>query len=249
MIAEALRYLVDLGKPEIVREEGQVYSSAKLYPVAPEEPKTLVVHTLSGLVDYVRDCVVNIFVANESISKKGALYIVHIDDFNVVTLRSALLPGHGRRLAFIRAETVPMFGDERQLIGCAVRDMIVRLGTSFADNDDRAMLLKLLGNISDNSAVKTLDDGITQQVEVKQGISLKGVALIPNTVDLLPWRSFPEIAPQPSKWLIRVDRSEKQGPLVSLYEVNREQWRASTIAAIGEYLRIALEKEDVVVIA
>jgi hypothetical protein len=244
MIAEALQYLIGLGKPEIVREDGQVYSNVKLFPVTPEEPKTLVVHTLTGLVDFVKECGGKVVDDAKEFDP-----IVHIDDFNIVNLRSALLPKHGRRLNFIRAEAIPMFGDERHLLGCPVRDMIVRLGTSFAPNDDRSMLLKLLGNISDNSSVKTLDDGITQQVEVKLGISLKGVAQIPNTVDLLPWRSFPEIEPQPSKWLIRIDRIENKGPLVSLYEVNREQWRSATIAAIGGYLRKALEHEDVVVIA
>jgi len=238
MISEAIKYLISLAKPEVVDICGQKYSSGLMKPVYPEEPAPLIVHTLTGLTNFI----------SSGCMGKMDDQIIHVNDFDSVSFRSRIMEAHNRRHIYIHAQAVPMISDAKQLVGRSIDEMIVMLETCFESSGDREAVIKLIGNITDASSVKTTDDGITQQINVKKGISLQGVANMPKVIELFPWRSFPEIMPQSSKWLIRVDRSERtDAPLISLHEINREHWRAMTIIAIGEYMRNALENQYVVI--
>lgn len=54
-------------------------------------------------------------------------------------------------------------------------------------------LLQLFGNISSEEVRTSSDDGVTQQVVVKQGIKLVDWQTIPTPVLLQPYRTFPEV--------------------------------------------------------
>jgi len=238
MLTGMIKYLISLAKPETVSIREQLYITGKIEPVIPPGPTQLVIHTLTGLVDYINSDEILI----------ESFPIIQVEDFDSVSFRSQLIKTeHNRRETYIHATAIPMFTTAEKLVGRTIEDMIVLLGTSFAPSDDRERVIKLLGNIT-----KTTDDGITQQVNIKKGISLQGVAEMPNVIELLPWRSFPEIDPRPSKWLIRMKSDEHSGlPIVSLHEVNREQWRSATIEAIAVYLggQMNSSLHDIVIIA
>ena len=74
----------------------------------------------------------------------------------------------------------------------------------FETTTDLTGILRIVGNLKD-SAVKTVnDDGISQQVTVKMGVSRVGEEILPNPVVLKPYRTFLEIDQPESAFVFRM---------------------------------------------
>ena len=124
--------------------------------------------------------------------------------------------------------------------------MCVFIQSSFVDKGDKTVLLQYTGLIK-NEAVKTTgDDGVSQQVTVKTGVASVGQAIVPNPVELAPYRTFPEVEQPISKFIFRM----QEGPRAALYEADGGAWRNKAILSIKEYLQEELkELENIEIIA
>lgn len=229
MSKEALEYLVNEGfeKNPIVELSNGTYSVVSLERVCDPVANSLVVSTLTGLVDYIKT-------NTDTLSGK---LLIQVESPTQVNLFSPLNADRTRE-GYITAQAVLpdniYFG--RYL---DTERFNIMLQSSFVSNDDREIILKYTGLVQDE-AVKTYgDDGVSQQVTVKTGVASVGNAVVPNPVTLAPYRTFPEIEQPESKFIFRMQN--KQGPEAALYEADGKAWRNKAIRDIKEYLEKALE--------
>ena len=236
MEKEAVQYLMEQGiKPEdrlinfdddsrwlVINNEGEAREILpKVFLADPLE-----INTLSGFVNYVK--------ANlERIDEK---MIVHIKDESTVYLKGLLeVDGSRERLAVAHA-IVPQFPFDRFIDS---EEFVISFQSKFVQNDHRDLLLKVMGNVAEENVKTTGDDGISQSVEIRQGVATKSEVLVPNPVSLAPYRTFLEVQQPESQFVFRM----KDGPRGAIFEADGGAWRNQAIINIREYLHDELKKE------
>ena len=124
---------------------------------------------------------------------------------------------------------------------------MIELRSLFVPGEGTKYLLNLLGKMSKDSGVTTKDNGVTQTVEARAGVSLKQNVEINPRVKLQPFRTFLEVAQPESEYLLRVDEDGRIG----LFEADGGVWKLEAKRNVKEYLADALadliEAEKVVV--
>ncbi len=116
--------------------------------------------------------------------------------------------------------------------------MIV-LQSQFAQNEGTEYLLDFLSRITDENSVSSDDNGMTQTVQVKKGISLAGRETIRPIVTLKPYRTFLEVEQPESDFLIRIE----DGCKVGIIEADGGMWEFAARRNVKEYLEKAFEDE------
>ena len=237
---DALEYAVELAAPQFHKDTyGNEWSSKGMYPVHPELPQELEVTTLTGLCDLVTNDI-------EEFDKE--MVLVHVASHILVNLVTKKSDSWGRRMRYVAAQ-VPQtrgfsFGQfmdhETFLIG---------LLANFTDTPDRAYLSGIASHVEAGRVRGSLDDGVSQEITVKQGTSLKTSAAIKNRLTLAPYRTFREIEQPASEFLFRVrGGNETTAPTLALFEADGGKWQIDAMEAIGRYLRTQLDKDIPVVI-
>lgn len=226
MIKEALQYIVRLGSVEVKSENGQAFSTQPLHLLKQPTPDSIEVRSLSGLVEYL-------------ISKfdtDGQTIMVHISSpTDVVAFGN--LNSDQNRSEFIKARAMlPSFSFDRFY---DAEDFNIKLQSAFVQNEDRDIMLKVVGNIKEESVQTVGDDGVSQSVVAKTGVATVGNVLVPNPVVLAPYRTFVEVEQPESELIFRM----KQGPLCALFEADGGAWKLAAMKNIKEYLQAALEQE------
>lgn len=220
---EALEYLVELGLENnpIVRVNGLgVYSKTQLRRMEKPVADTLSVSTLTGLVDFVKN----------NIDKLTGELLVHVKSYEEVYLYSPLNEDRNREL-FLRAEAI-LPSNIRYDRFLDTEQFNIMLQSSFVNVGDKDVLLKCTGLVQDEAVKSVGDNGVSQQVTVKTGIATVAQAVVPNPVELAPYRTFPEVEQPTSKFIFRM----KEGPSAALFEADGGAWRNEAIKNIKEYL-------------
>ncbi|MGL4730007.1 MAG: hypothetical protein ACRCW0_00300 [Clostridium sp.] len=225
---EAMEYLVNIGaedEPIIKLDEG-TFTKVDLTRVRKPVAKALTVSTLTGLVDYIKN----------NVDKIESELLIQVESHNRVKLYSPLDSDRNREL-FIEAEAIlpdniyyDRFIDTERFN--------IMLQSSFVDTGDKRALLQYTGLIQDEAVKSIGDDGVSQQVTVKTGVASVGQAVVPNPVNLAPFRTFPEVEQPLSKFIFRM----KEGPSAAIYEADGGAWRNTAIENIKNYLVKQLEQ-------
>lgn len=219
-------------EPQVLEIEGRTYVDKDLKlirdPKVPE-PATLVVHTLTGLVDYIA--------ANKDAIDLNDC-VVHVVAPDQVDLLSRTQGHHLQRFTFITAKNWNRFEAVRFSFGSYLdtETMIIGLLALFADTPHRAEILRVIGNLSDDQSIGTQDDGVTQRATVKVGITLRDNATLPNPVSLSPNRTFPEIEQPVSPFVFRMKSGGGAGITTALFEADGGAWKNTAIASISDWL-------------
>ncbi|ALA12711.1 hypothetical protein ABNB59_15385 [Paenibacillus larvae] len=215
---DALEYLSEQGQPEIIEVNGQQYATHQLYEVVEPTPEPLVVRNLSGLIDYLK-----------SEFDKQAPLLVHVVSPTQVTVVSSYNNDYARK-EIIKAEALLpeyRFGSYYE-----AEDFIIKLQSGFVANEDRAKLLKVVGNVKEENVRSIGDDGVSQSVTAKTGVATVEDVKVPNPVLLAPYRTFVEVIQPESAFVFRM----KNGPLAALFEADGGAWRNAAIDAVATYL-------------
>lgn len=233
---EALEYLVGLGMemdPIIELAQG-TFTKERLSRVTEAKAETLTVSTLTGLVDYIKS----------SIDKLPEKLLIQVKSPSRVALYSPLNKDKERE-EFIAAEAIlPNNVVYDRFI--STEQFNIMLQSAFVDVGTKSTLLKYTGLIQDEAVKTTGDDGVSQQVTVKTGVASVGQAIVPNPVELAPYRTFPEVEQPISKFIFRM----QEGPRAAIYEADGGAWRNKAILSIKEYLQEELkELENIEIIA
>lgn len=218
---------------------GFLYAPAGWSPKADAAAAALDVYSLGALRDYVK--------ANRDdldLSK----CVVHVVSPQIVRLCGPIAGAFRQRECFVQAK-VDNLADAFVGKYSSHEDFIVGLQTRFVPDEQRAAVLKLLGNIKQEDVRTSEDDGVTQTVTARAGVALKQDAAVPNPVTLTPFRTFREVSPQPSSvFVLRVQKTGHM-PNVGLFEADGGAWRLTAVQRIHDWLVIELGDSGVAVLA
>jgi hypothetical protein len=234
MLKQALEYIVGLGEAK-KHEIGEfTYSDKPLHLVTEPTAETIVVHSLDGIIEFI-------------MNGHGFQFPVIVHVQSPTKVRVIGEPTSNREWnEYIRAEALlPTIPFGRFL---DIEEFNILLQSCFVPNDDRAAVLKVVGNIKEEDVRTTGDNGVSQVVTAKTGVATVEDVLVPNPVMLKPYRSFVEIEQPESGFVLRL----KNGPAAALFEADGGEWKLTAMARIKEYLQDALnpliEQEDVSII-
>ncbi|HYF75276.1 MAG TPA: hypothetical protein VD757_01705 [Candidatus Nitrosocosmicus sp.] len=232
MLREAIEFLMNQGKTEVIELNGQKYSTHLLSHIKLVSPESIRISTLSGLVDYIK--------ANDTHAGTG-LY-VHVANYDEVRLYSGLKSDASRDCYILcKAETPKItFGSFMDM-----ENFNIMLQACFERTDDRDKILSVVGNIKEESVKAVGDDGVSQQVTARVGIARVGDVVVPNPVILQPFRTFAEVEQPMTKFVFRM----QSGPRAALIEADGGAWKAATMLCIKEYLSKELDGTGVKIIA
>ena len=117
---------------------------------------------------------------------------------------------------------------------------MIALQSNFQPNDDLAAVMMLAGNIEKKNKQTFSDDGVSQVATMSVGVASKADAMVPNPVDLTPFRTFMEVKQPSSKFVFRI--SGEETPQFKLVEAEGGIWKYEAIANINDYLLDGLGK-------
>jgi len=226
MIREAMQFIAEMSNGAILKHGVQAYSKHELVSLPSPAPLAdhVILHTLSGLADYVQEDF-----------DKVCEYGVFIDGPGLVSLCSRLTEDFRQRE--VVAKCVP-FDTKAFPFGRFVEpeDFVIALQACFVPDETTAAVLRVVGNVQ-SEAVETLtDDGVSQMVAARTGIARINNVSVPNPVTLRPYRTFQEIEQPASRYVLRLKRDGEGMPSAALFEHDDGQWRLAATEAIKVYL-------------
>jgi hypothetical protein len=227
MIKEALQYLVQLGNKEVFEVEGRIYSSEPVHVVEEETVSAINVRSLSGLVEYVK--------SGFDVNDEDTMMIHVMSPTEVIgfsrTNRDA------NRNYYIKATA--MLPSIRLEHWQEPESFIIQLQSGFFKNEDRDIVLKVIGNIKDEAVNTYGDDGVSQTVTAKTGVATVSSVVVPNPVSLAPYRTFVEVSQPESNFIFRM----QSGPRAALFEADGGAWKNEAMNNIKEYLFEELKEQ------
>lgn len=237
MIKEALQYIVGLGNVELHDIGRQTFSNQRLHVI--EEPKAAAINvrSLSGLVDYLKSDF------DQDGFEQRMVHIINPVEVNVFSTFN----GDYERNQYVSANAMlPKFSFDSFY---NAEDMNIKLQSAFVKNEDRDIMLQVVGNIKEEAVQTIGDDGTSQAVTAKTGVATVSTVKVPNPVVLAPYRTFVEIEQPESEFIFRM----QSGPRCALFEADGGAWKIEAMARIKAYLEIELadeiKSEKVIIIA
>ncbi len=202
-------------------------------------PMPIKFFTLDGMIDYIRENVEGLIPDADS----GERLILQV--VNETTVKLYGKPSQNRKVrqtvCYCEAHAPSIeFGRFMEL-----DDFCVMLLTKFVDTDAKAELFKVVRSLTNEQSMQVAEDGVSQVITVKQGVSLASNHQFKNPVPLAPMRTFTEIDQPESNFTLRVDKDAD----IALFEADGGAWKNEAVARIQFYLKTNLADCPVVVLA
>lgn len=237
MTKEAIQYLMEQGIKPVDRlvnfDDGERWmvidnqgEPTEIMPQVFNAKSPLEINTLSGFVKYVQS----------SLDQENDPFIIHVEDETTVSLKGLLEIDGSREVLAVANAIVPTFSFDYFM---DMESFNIALQSKFVSNDDRQVLLQVVGNVSEENVKSTGDDGVSQAVTINQGVATKADVKVPNPVVLAPYRTFLEVEQPESQFIFRM----KDGPRGAIFEADGGAWRNQAIVNIREYLIEQLSEE------
>ena len=121
---------------------------------------------------------------------------------------------------------------------------IIELQADFEVTSDLEAILKVAGNVEAKTTANYGDDGVSQKTTIKQGIASKADVLVPNPVELVPYRTFLEVKQPASEFVFRI-RDDHGEPVFKIVEAEGGLWRNEAMGNIKQYLIESLQDTSV----
>lgn len=244
MLTGAINRILELAEPHIETVNGHTYADKELRHIKKElTALPLKVHTLTSILDYIANGTDECAEDEESISRR---FVIHVADYDQVYLYREL-NGDKARECLLEAEiSLPSFPFGRWL---DMETFIINMQTHFVRDENRDALIRLAGTVTSENGTTLADDGITQKVTARSGISLVKQVDVPNPVELAPFRTFPEVLQPYSPFVFRV-KNDGDTILAALFAADGDGWKREAILLIKEWLENELpaEAQDAVII-
>jgi hypothetical protein len=244
---EAVEFLKKHFKPEPIHHEvdgrsykvrpGQFGPALDDLIVPPVKPALQLV-SLTGFADT--------FKADLDTFSAAGRVAVHVSDHLNVSLISLEGDKYGRRHTWLTAtckETNPFPFDQYQL----PEAFLLSLQAGFLPTENVVQLQLLASTLSSDSSIATQDDGFTQTVTVKQGSVSRGDAVLPKRIKLMPYRTFREVDPIESEFILRLKGKPGELPTIALLQVDAGKWKHDTQLVVKKWLAKHLPEGTTVV--
>lgn len=228
MTRDALQYVVGLSEANLLTINGDTYTDKQIHRIDNElRAAAIEMNTLSSLVDY----------AKAFTNEMSDQMLVQVVSPTEVKLISCLDRDRKRECLVNVAAMVPEFSYGRYMDH---ENFIIALQSKFIDNKDRELLLRFAGTVKDESIAQYGDDGVTQKATIKTGITSVGDAIVPNPVNLKPFRTFVEVDQPESSFIFRM--RQNNGVECAIFEADGGAWKNEAMRNIKKYLAFALEE-------
>jgi len=228
----------------LVEVDGRQYTAANLHPVMYNpKPSALTVHNLRGFCGFI----------NNDIDKliKGKPFLIVVNNHKSVDLVSEVDADDKKRTVLVSArinEELKEFPFGRFL---SQEEFAITFRSLFKQRkgDDFEYVLSYASKLVGGTQIEGDDDGITQKVGVKRGLSgtLKEKVELKPIVKLSPYRTFREVEQPESEFLLRVRLTNDDVPTVALFEADGGAWVNDATENIVKYIQSSVT--DIPVIA
>lgn len=208
-------------------------------PIAPVAKPVLSLTTLSGLVAA--------FKANVDKFADGGAFAVQVEAFDSVALVSLEADEWGRRHVWARAKSTEVnpfrFGEYLE-----PEMFLITAQAGFMPIDGHyTNMLKLCSSLKAGSSVSVADDGYSQKVVIQEGGVNHGEVALPPRVSLRPYRTFREVDPVESDFLLRFKAQKDSLPLAALIPVDAGRWKTDTALSVAAWLKKRLPDSAVII--
>ena len=132
-----------------------------------------------------------------------------------------------------------------------VEEFIINMQTHFVPTEVRDTLVQLISTVTTENGVSLADDGMTQRVTARSGISLVKQVSVPNPVVLAPYRTFTEVEQPKSPFVFRI-RQTGDEVQAALFAADADAWKREAIANIRDWFEHHIPqelREDVIILA
>lgn len=227
MIKEAIQYIVSLRENKTYTINGETYSDNRLERIAPHvnRPKQVQVNGLDSIVKLVK----------AELADLDRPVFIRVVSPRRVEVFSTLDDVMGRDYAYEAVCDAPDFS-------AGWRDheaAIIELRSAFVPNEGTEYLLDLLSRICKEEGVTSEDNGVSQTVSARQGISLKNFERLKTRIPLIPYRTFTEVDQPESEFILRLDENTRVG----LIEADGGRWKMTAKERIKEFFEAQLTDE------
>lgn len=228
MLKQFAEYLVSLKDNKTYNIHGDVYSDRDLVRIPPHvaHPARIGVTGLDSIVKLVHNELdvfdnLPLFIRVDG-ARKVSVFSTYDDEMNRDSLYEATCDVPDFREGFREYEKA-----------------IIELRSKFFPGEGVDYLLDLLSRISKENGVTTQDNGVSQTVEARQGVSLKAMVQVKPRVMLRPYRTFLEVEQPESEFLLRLDDDGNVG----LFEADGGMWAMEAKKRIAAYFEDKLAQE------
>lgn len=228
MLKALAEYLVGLKDNKIYTIHGETYSDNRLTRIAKyvPYPKRITVNGLDSVISLTQREI-------KRLPAEALPIFIQVCDARHINVFSGLDGDMERYDLYYATCDAPEFKPGWRNYNTA----IIELRSMFKENEGSAYLLDLLSRISKENGVTTTDNGVTQQVEARSGISLKVKESIRPRVKLIPFRTFTEVEQPESEFLTRVDDNGNIG----FFEADGGAWEREAKVNIACYISDMLD--------
>lgn len=237
MLKEAIEKLIDLTNGSVLSAHGKAYSRHELRQLPSPRPtaKPLEFHSLTGMIDYLQE-------GMDGTRAPG--YALVVESPTKVDLVSKV-EGEFRQREVLASSLAVVADGFRCGQYHDIETFVTALQACFVPDEQTALVLQVVGNIAQEGVQTLADDGVSQVVTARAGLTRVANLKVPNPVTLRPFRTFQEIAQPASKFVLRLQGKGSELPKAGLFEVADNQWRREAIVGVGDYLAQQLDALDV----
>lgn len=241
MIREALTKIEEMCLRGLAHRDidGKTYSPAKLDLTELKksehvEPDEFEFATLTGLVDFVEGDNVPSLEDETVIGAAKLIKYVHIESPGKVVCVGALQPDNDNEY-FEWAEALfkPIkyeFENYKLL-----EHFLIEIASRFVQTNYTDAILAMLGNMANERVVKNEDDGLSQSIEIKTGLTTKSEIKVQNPVSLKPYRTFLECEQPESDFIMRL-RGAGDDLKCALFQGDGGLWELTAIKNVKKWL-------------
>lgn len=227
--------------PTTLTLDGREYTDKQVYPVKAPEPSALSLTTLTGVVDYLTTNKDKLDMAN---------IFCHVVSPTYVCVCSSLLPPFLNRAYYVESKPNQLelpFNKwiDAEPFNIALQACFVEPDIEGAKATDKALVLKFASSVTSIVESATSDDGVSQAVAVKAGITSKGVKELPNPVKLRPYRTFTEVEQPESSFIFRCSQSSGKMQFM-LCEADGGAWRGEAMKNIQAFMEKSVQGLNVI---
>lgn len=216
--------VTELAAVDIKDIDGRKFSTKSLHAISDPQVECVGMHTLTGLVDFI-----------PTIDRGGnSGLILHVRDYNHVAVISKVFGAFKDRDTHAAAKAYELKHRFDQHM--PVEEFVVYLQAMFVQDDTTAAIMKIVGNLSQGSELNAADDGMTQRVTARVGVTKVETVPLPNPVTLRPYRTFADVQQPESKFILRIKADKERGPQCALFEADGGAWKNTAIATIKAWL-------------
>ena len=231
-------------QPQTLTEGIRTFVDKPMHMLVDEIAADTPLHTnsLSSVADYIKSNAD--FDALASDGRK----IIHVEDEKTVWLYTEMNSFKKRSALLLASAWVSSFPFGQWL---SLENFIISVQANFVADEHRDELLSFVATVKQDTGVEQQDDGVTQKVTTRSGVSLSRTSKVPNPITLRPFRTFSEVEQPESAFVFRIKAEEGCGVKAALFAADGDAWRHDAILKIRDYFQthVIAEDDSVIVLA